>query len=252
MRRCASSAEALLHCIQRDIFAARMSRFFRSAAFLGGDLPDRAVKPARAIPPVRTGRPPCPANPRCGCGRPDRWRDAAASAPSAAASAAAQIPRWNSRNREQAATRRSMPAVMKALGPSRSYSPHPVSTSPKSNSPDSRQPLACSPSKKFSGMYSPVRITGGACIGINGVARRRKSSRPSRNFRGNPRRVCLARQPSICLRMKFVPARLDRGEIAERDALHFGDGLADLTEHTLLVCSGTPATLPRRARPRGV
>jgi hypothetical protein len=48
-----------------------------------------------------------------------------------------------------------MLAAMNALGPSRSYSPHPVMTSPSSMRPDKRQPSECCVIRKFSGMYSP-------------------------------------------------------------------------------------------------
>lgn len=72
--------------------------------------------------------------------------------------------------RKRLRTRPCIPSVMKLLGPSRSYSLPPVMTSPKSISPESRQPLESWLKRKFSGIYSPVRITGDVVMGMNVVA----------------------------------------------------------------------------------
>ena len=157
-----------------------------------------------------------------------------------------RYPRSNSRSlRAGCARARGMPAVMKALGPSRSYSPHPVSTSPKSIRPDSRQPSASLAQQKilrnvFAGQDHRRRVHRNQAS----RRRRRNSSRPSRNFRGSPSRACRARHPSICPRMNWSQRGSIADEIAERDALHFGDGLADLAR------ARAPCLVLRQAGPR--
>ena len=89
-------------------------------------------------------------------------------------------------------TRRGMPAVMKALGPSRSYSANPPSrrrnrtarTGP--NLPPSRL------NRKFSGMYSPIRITGAASRGSN-LPHRARCRRTRRGIFAAIQDVCAAR-----------------------------------------------------------
>ena len=95
-----------------------------------------------------------------------------------------------------------MPAVMKALGPSRSYSRktcHHVA--------EIEQP-ATGPNCRLRGSTGNfrecTRRSGSRAVrsrGSNVSASRKMSSNPSRNFCGNPRRVCRARQPAICLVM---------------------------------------------------
>ena len=87
---------------------------------------------------------------------------------------------------------------MKALGPSRSYSPHPVITSPKSNSPDKTPAVAVAAQQKILRNVFAGQDHRRLSSGISGAASRSSSSSPSRNFCGNPRRSCRARHPSIC------------------------------------------------------
>ena len=161
-----------------------------------------ALRSARANPAIRTGRLSA-ASPRCRTGRTGSLtRCSSISAISRRfrsgvyRRSSSQIPRTGY------CTRRGMPAVMKALGPSRSYSPLPVITSPKSNSP-----ATCQPHRRGSAENSPgcIRRSGSPAARPEQSARPHRassSSSPSRNFCGNPRRSCRARHPSICPRMK--------------------------------------------------
>ena len=135
------------------------------------------------------------------------------------------------------------PAVMKALGPKQV-----VLAPPRHHVAEIEQPREMPPRHRGSTGNSPgcIRRSGSpaACPAQSAsAASRSRSSSPSRNFCGNPRRSCRARHPSICPAHEAVPARLDAGERADGRALHFRNGLADFSEHALLV-------LFRQRRPR--
>ena len=78
-------------------------------------------------------------------------------------------------------------------------------------------------------MYSPVRITGGASIGISSRASRSRSSSPSRNFVARPSR-CMPGAAALDLPAhECVPARLDRQQVRRAGTRCTSrNGLADL------------------------
>ena len=124
---------------------------------------------------------------------------------------------------------------MKALGPSRSYSALPVITSPKSISPESRQFPSSQLSRKFSGMYSPVRITGGAVQRNQRLGVGKQIIQPIEKFWRQSEALVPCAASRDLLRHELRPVRLDAGEVADRDALHLRDGLTDLRQHALLL-----------------
>src|SRR6266850_1429275 len=134
-------------------------------------------------------------------------------------------------------TRRGIPAVMKALGPSRSYSPHPVITSPKSVRPE--PPARALPAQQeilgdiFAGQDDRWRIQGDERGGIAQqiVQPVQTLSRQSETLMPRPA------SPDL-LRDEPAPARFYIGKAVNRNTLHLRDGLADLRQDPLLLVFG--------------
>ena len=124
---------------------------------------------------------------------------------------------------------------MKALGPSRSYSPLPVITSPKSISPESRQSAVVATQQKilrdvFSGQDHRRRIQRNQRLGVG-----EQIIQPVEKFWRQSEALMPGAASRDLLSHELRPARLDAGEVADRDALHLRDGLTDLRQHALLL-----------------
>src|SRR5882762_3292185 len=121
---------------------------------------------------------------------------------------------------------------MKALGPSRSYSRQPVIASPKSIRPDKHHP-------SFSRLNLRNVFSGQddcRCVQWNERCRiAKKIVEPVQIFLRQPETL-MPGATSLDLSMQeAVPARLDAGQLSNRNTLHLGNGLANLSKHALFL-----------------
>ena len=244
-------------CIQRDAFAHQCGRYF-VRRFLGraGLEARRASDQTGQSNSCSSNRSPAfSASPRCRCAGPDRWRDAAASAPSAGASvridvglriaeAAKQAVDTARHSRRHEGAR----AEQVVFAPSRHHvaevdqpgQPPVVALAGSSeNSPECirRSGSPAVASSGISAAASPMNIVEPVEIFLRAA----RDARAGRGIARSAGEMNSAQRGSMADRF------------ANRHPLHFRDGLADLAEHALLLVlrqgSATPAspTMPAAA-----